>query len=112
MSRANDNTKISSEETLVAKERALIILYIALTLTQPKIYVCKLQKLWRKKHGCLFLINLILIHLYCYCYIDLGHCLISVLLVAVLRSHATLLQLGCFCLSYYDVTYIVHLVDS
>ena len=32
-------------------------------------------------HGCLFLINLILIHLYCYCYIDLGHYLISVLLV-------------------------------
>ena len=37
---------------------------------------------------CLFLINLILIHLYSYCYIDLGHCLKSVLLVAVLLGHA------------------------
>ena len=47
---------------------------------------------WRKKYGCLFLINLILIHLYCYCYINLGHYLISVLLVAVLLGHATFLQ--------------------
>ena len=39
MSHANDNTKISSEETLVAKELVLLILHIALALTQPKIYV-------------------------------------------------------------------------
>ena len=39
MSHADDNTKISSEETLVTNELALIILYIALTLTQPEIYV-------------------------------------------------------------------------
>ena len=39
MSHADDNTYYSSEETLVAKELALIILYIALVLTQPKIYV-------------------------------------------------------------------------
>ena len=39
MSHADDNTNISSEETLVAKELALIILYITLMLTQPKIYV-------------------------------------------------------------------------
>ena len=39
MLHADDNTKISSEETLLAKEPALKILYIALTLTQLKIYV-------------------------------------------------------------------------
>ena len=47
MSHADDNTKISSEETLVAKELVLLILHIALALTQPKIYV------HFKNYGCI-----------------------------------------------------------